>query len=201
MATPAVSVRPRRRKRHDGFPARRLPRGQAGPRTRHLRLERARRSWQPGRVIWQRVSVEDAQRLIADGWIYLDVRSEEEFELARVPGSLNVPFEIVQGEQLIPNDQFIDCMNQHFGRGERLLLGCRSGRRSLHAAAVLEKLGFTELRELQTGFEGSRDAFGQLTPGWSRAGLPVETGESDGRSYRDILSRREPPPKDDAGPP
>ena len=164
---------------------------------RYLCLEQPRAPWQPEGVSVQRVSVEAAQRLLAEGWIYLDVRSEEEFDDGRVPDSLNVPFKIVQGEQLIPNDQFINCMNQHFGLGERLLLGCRSGRRSLEAAEVLAELGFSELRELQTGFEGSRDAFGQLTPGWSQAGLPIEPGESKGRSYRDILNGRERPPDDE----
>jgi rhodanese-related sulfurtransferase len=139
-----------------------------------------------------RVSPEEARELLSgdSGYTYVDVRSEPEFEQGHPPGALNVPFMHRGPTGLVPNTDFVFVMEAAFEKEARLLLGCQSGGRSRKAAAVLAIAGFSELRELRTGWDGSRDAFGRLEPGWSKAGLPVETGLPEGQTYAAVQTRR-----------
>jgi rhodanese-related sulfurtransferase len=137
----------------------------------------------------ERVSPEEARDLLASGYTYVDVRSEPEFERGHPPGALNVPFMHRGPAGLMPNTEFASVMLAAFERNARLLLGCQSGNRSRKAVAALADAGFTELRELRTGWDGSRDAFGRLEPGWSKVGLPVETGFPEGQAYADVQKR------------
>jgi rhodanese-related sulfurtransferase len=137
-----------------------------------------------------RVSPAEAQVLLASGYVYVDVRSEPEFEQGHPPGALNVPFMQRGPSGLAPNTEFVAVMEAAFDKNERLLVGCQSGSRSKKALAALAQAGFTELRELRTGFEGSRDAFGRPEPGWSKVDLPVETGNTAGQRYLDVRERR-----------
>lgn len=130
----------------------------------------------------QRVSPEEAQRLIDEGYTYVDVRTEAEFESGHVPGAYNVPV----SRKSVPNADFLKVMAAHFDKDRALLIGCQTGNRSLRAATMLAEAGYSNLRELRTGFGGSRDAFGRPDPGWSAKGLPVETGSPAGRSYADL---------------
>jgi rhodanese-related sulfurtransferase len=140
----------------------------------------------------ERVSPEEARDLLesASGYTYVDVRSEPEFDRGHPPGALNVPFMCRGPVGLVPNTEFVSVMLAAFERNARLLLGCQSGNRSRKAVAALAAAGFTELRELRTGWDGSRDAFGRLEPGWSKVGLPVETGFPEGQAYADVQKRR-----------
>jgi rhodanese-related sulfurtransferase len=133
-----------------------------------------------------RVTPEEAVTLLEEGYTYVDVRTEAEFERGHVPGAFNVPSMLRGAAGLVPNPDFANVMNQSFGKGDRLLIGCQSGGRSAKAAAELERLGFMELRELKTGWDGSRDAFGRVEPGWGKKGLPVETLAQPGRSYEEL---------------
>src|SRR5262245_2000919 len=119
----------------------------------------------------QRVSVEEAVSMLEQGYVYVDVRTEQEFEAGHVPGATNVPLEHQAGAGRTPNDDFLIVMCSAFAKDDKLLLGCRSGKRSLTAARMLIEAGFSNLRELRTGWEGSKDAFGRSEPGWSRKGL------------------------------
>jgi rhodanese-related sulfurtransferase len=138
----------------------------------------------------KRVSVEEVVTLLEQGYAYVDVRSEPEFEAGHVPGALNVPLEHAAGAGRTPNDQFLDVMCSAFEKDEKLVVGCQSGKRSLSAARMLAGAGFANLCELRTGFSGSKDAFGRSEPGWSRKGLPIETGKPPGQSYAEIKQRK-----------
>jgi rhodanese-related sulfurtransferase len=141
----------------------------------------------------ERVSPQEAQALLSSGggvYTYVDVRSEPEFEQGHPPGALNVPFQHRGPAGLVPNPEFVAVIEAAFDKDARLLLGCQSGGRSRKAAAALVAAGFSELRELRTGWDGSRDAFGRLEPGWSKVGLPVETGLPEGQTYADVQTRR-----------
>jgi rhodanese-related sulfurtransferase len=117
--------------------------------------------------------------------VYVDVRSEREFEAGHVPGALNVPI----SQQGTPNPDFLPVMQQAFSAGDRLVIGCQSGGRSRRAVEQLEKAGFENLAEMTAGWDGARDAFGRVTPGWSREGLPVEQGKPSGQAYADVKQR------------
>jgi rhodanese-related sulfurtransferase len=135
------------------------------------------------------VSPEEAAQLLADGYVYVDVRSEPEFEAGHVPGALNVPL-LNQGPGgMTPNPEFLSVMQQAFGMGEKLVVGCKAGGRSKRAAEQLAQAGFSELAEMSAGWDGSRDAFGRVVPGWSKQGLPVEPGKPSGQAYADVKQR------------
>lgn len=136
-----------------------------------------------------RVSPEEAQALIGEGYVYVDVRSEPEFERGHPAGALNVPISNRGPTGLVPNTEFMAVMEAAFGKNDRLVIGCQTGARSMKAARMLHDAGFTNLRELRTGFEGARDAFGRVEPGWNKKGLPVGTGFPPGQSYDDVKRR------------
>lgn len=131
------------------------------------------------------VSPERARELLDGGYLYVDVRSEEEFEQGHVPGAVNVP--------IAPSQEFVSTMQACFDRSEKLLLGCRTGTRSRQAVTLLRAVGFSALAEMRAGIDGSRDAFGRLTPGWKSKGLPLETGAPKGRRHADVKIRTLPP--------
>jgi rhodanese-related sulfurtransferase len=134
----------------------------------------------------RRVSPEEAKELLDQGYSYLDVRTEPEFEAGHVPGAYNVPV----SRKSVPNPDFLKVIGSHFEKDHRLVVGCHTGSRSLRAATLLIEAGFTNIVELRTGFAGSRDAFGRPEPGWSKKGLPIEMGSGEGRSYAALFHPR-----------
>jgi rhodanese-related sulfurtransferase len=136
------------------------------------------------------VSPEEAAALLAEGYVYVDVRSEPEFEAGHVPGALNVPL-LNQGPGgMTANPEFLSVMQQAFGIGEKMVVGCKAGGRSKKAVDQLTAAGFNELVDMSAGWDGSRDAFGRAIPGWSKQGLPVEQGKPAGQAYVDVKQRQ-----------
>jgi len=135
------------------------------------------------------VSPQETRALLEAGAVYVDVRSEPEFEAGHPPGSFNVPLLHAGGAGMVPNPEFLEVMQRCFGKNEKLVMGCRSGQRSLRAAEMLVQAGYTDVANLFTGWEGSRDAFGRMTPGWRAEGLPVELGKPAGQCYEDAKTR------------
>ena len=145
------------------------------------------------------VSPNEARDLLLQGYTYLDVRSEPEFALGR-PAVVrdgrtesvawNVPWQRVEGDRLVNNPDFTRVIQRAFAREQPLIVGCRSGSRSRAAIAALQGLGFTTLVQLRHGFEGARDAFGRVLPGWRQSGLAIEAGEPPPeRSYAGLCAR------------
>jgi len=132
------------------------------------------------------VTTTEAARLVAEAdYVYLDVRSVQEFELGHVQGAFNVPWRLHGANE--PNPQFLPVLSSAFARTQRLVVGCQSGQRSALACALLEAHGFEHVVEHRAGFGGLRDAFGKLLEaGWQRAGLPVSFDAQPGRSYREL---------------
>jgi rhodanese-related sulfurtransferase len=127
----------------------------------------------------RRISPQEAKELLDKGYSYLDVRTEAEFEAGRVPGAYNVPV----SRKSVPNPDFLAVIASHFEKDAPLVVGCHTGSRSQRAVIILKDAGYTNVVELRTGFAGSRDAFGRPEPGWSKMGLPIESGSSESRSY------------------
>jgi rhodanese-related sulfurtransferase len=135
----------------------------------------------------QRISPRDAkQKMESDGYVYVDVRSVEEFDRGHPEGAFNVP--LIEGGQ--PNAAFLEVMQSAFDRGEKIILGCAAGGRSLRAAQMLEAAGFTNVVDQRAGFEGARNAFGQVQEkGWAAEGLPSST-DAAGRGWNDLRSKK-----------
>jgi rhodanese-related sulfurtransferase len=83
----------------------------------------------------------------------------------------------LEGESgLAVNPEFLAMVKATFAADTKLIVGCRSGNRSLEAARLLLQDGFNQLVELRAGFMGARDAFGRKLSGWLDEGFPSETG-------------------------
>jgi rhodanese-related sulfurtransferase len=136
------------------------------------------------------VTPEEAQALLAEGHVYVDVRSQPEFEAGHPPGALNVPISDMGPAGMTPNADFISVMQQAFGTGEPLVVGCKSGGRSKRAVALLKQAGFTNLAEMGAGWDGGRDSFGRKLAGWRELGLPSESGAPAGQAYADVKQRK-----------
>ncbi|WP_433436618.1 rhodanese-like domain-containing protein [Nonomuraea sp. CA-141351] len=90
----------------------------------------------------------DAPRLI-------DVRTPGEYEAAHVPGSRNVPLDLLREHR--------DELRPHLD--EQAVLICRSGQRATIAAQALTDAGLPHIRVLEGGLVA-----------WQATGAPVETG-------------------------
>jgi len=102
------------------------------------------------------------------------VRSPEELKfVGRVPGALNVPW--ATGTSLTRNPRFVRELESKVGdKQRRVLLLCRSGKRSALAVEAAAKAGFTRVSNISEGFEGELDAQHQRGhgDGWRFRGLP-----------------------------
>jgi rhodanese-related sulfurtransferase len=131
-----------------------------------------------------RVSPEEAHAKLQDGYVYVDVRSEPEFAEGHPSGAYNVPLMHMGSDGMTPNPDFLTVMKRRFASDARLVLGCKGGARSLRAARLLLAEGFVDVVDQRAGWSGAADPFGKITePGWSRVGLPTETGAPEGRSF------------------
>ncbi len=136
-----------------------------------------------------RVSPAEAKRLMdEEGYLYVDVRSAPEYEAGHPVGAVNVPIMHAGPAGMTPNPDFAAVMSAAYAKDRKLVLGCRSGQRSLRAAEVLMSAGFTAIVEQRAGHEGSRNAFGAVAEkGWAAEGLPVES-QTAGGSYAEIVA-------------
>lgn len=116
----------------------------------------------------------EAWSLVQGGHARLvDVRTAEEVKfVGHVPGSLHVAW--MTGTAMLRNPRFVRELEAKVGKENPVLLLCRSGKRSADAASAAYKAGFTNVFNVQEGFEGDLDAAGQRGHhnGWRHAGLP-----------------------------
>ena len=126
----------------------------------------------------RRVPPREAARLVAEeGYVLVDVRTEAEFVAAHPRGAVHLASMVPAAGGLAPNPGFAEALAGAFGKDAKLILTCRSGQRSLRAAELLGREGFTAVVDQLAGMEGARDPFGQiLEKGWRDAGLPVDAG-------------------------
>lgn len=111
--------------------------------------------------------------------VYLDVRTEGEFEAGHPAGARNIPVLVLDPatREPRPNPDFVATVERTLPRGTKLIIGCQAGGRSQHACELLAQAGWTDVTNVRGGFGGARDHSGRVVvPGWREAGLPVETG-------------------------
>lgn len=127
----------------------------------------------------------------------LDVRSEGEWKWVGHPGSndlgegseldgkvVNISYKIDYQGDFVINPSFLSDVEELFGENPDavLITMCRSGSRSLAAAAELEDAGY-QVKNMVTGFEGSKDTYGYRTVnGWANDGLPYNHASTGGYS-------------------
>jgi rhodanese-related sulfurtransferase len=99
-------------------------------------------------------TVDQVREGLEEGSILLvDVREENEWVAGHIPGSILLPLSFLDPAALPDLD------------GRQLVLSCRSGKRSLTAAALLQEAGLPAHAHLAGGFLD-----------WVGQGGPVETG-------------------------
>lgn len=113
--------------------------------------------------------------------VLIDVRSKVEFEYVGHPaGALNVMWKDYPDWKENPNfvAEVKAALSAHGGdsSGRPILAICRSGARSLAAAKALAAAGYTNLTNVEEGFEGDKDAHGHRcsVAGWRYHQLPWE---------------------------
>jgi len=79
----------------------------------------------------------EARRLVEAGASLVDVRSPEEFAAGHISGAVNIPVDEVEGR-----------MGEIGPRDRPVVLYCRSGNRSAHAARILERSGYANVHDL-----------------------------------------------------
>lgn len=88
---------------------------------------------------YNRISQDEAKKMMDEttGYIVLDVRTEEEFNLGHIKGAINIPNENIGHEEIeeLPNKE------------QPILVYCRSGHRSLQASSKLAVLGYKNIYE------------------------------------------------------
>lgn len=113
--------------------------------------------------------------------VLIDVRSRVEYDYVGHPsGALNVVWKDYPDWQ--QNPDFVDEVRAALSASggdapDRPILAiCRSGARSMAAAEVLAAAGYTELYNVEEGFEGDKDEHGHRgkVGGWKFHGLPWE---------------------------
>ena len=90
-------------------------------------------------VNYENITAQEAKELMdrEEGYVILDVRTEEEYAQGHIPGAILIPdYEIETKAEEILTD-----------KDQVILVYCRSGQRSKNAAQALLELGYTDIRE------------------------------------------------------
>ena len=90
-------------------------------------------------AVYLNITAEEAKEIMdsEEGYVILDVRTQEEFDQGHIPGAILIPDTQIEARAegvLTDKDQMI-------------LVYCRSGRRSKLAAESLVELGYTNIKE------------------------------------------------------
>ena len=90
-------------------------------------------------AVYVNITAEEAKRIMdtEEGYIILDVRTQEEYDQGHIPGAIVISHEEIaeKAEQVLRD------------KDQLLLVYCRSGRRSKLAAEALVALGYTNIKE------------------------------------------------------
>ena len=90
-------------------------------------------------AIYVNITAEEAKRIMdsEEGYIILDVRTQEEYDQGHIPGAIVISHEEIAEKA---EDVLTD-------KDQLILVYCRSGRRSKIAAEALVELGYTNIKD------------------------------------------------------
>ena len=90
-------------------------------------------------AVYVNITAEEAKRIMdnEEGYIILDVRTQEEYDQGHIPGAIVISHEEIaeKAEEVLTD------------KNQLILVYCRSGRRSKIAAEALAELGYTNIKE------------------------------------------------------
>ena len=90
-------------------------------------------------AVYVNITAQEAKQIMdtEEGYIILDVRTQEEFDQGHIPGAILIPDTEMKAKA---EDVLTD-------KDQLILVYCRSGRRSKLAAEALVELGYTNIKE------------------------------------------------------
>ena len=90
-------------------------------------------------AVYVNITAEEAKQIMdsEEGYIILDVRTQEEYDQGHIPGAIVISHEEIAEKA---EDVLTD-------KNQLILIYCRSGRRSKLAAEALVELGYTNIKE------------------------------------------------------
>jgi rhodanese-related sulfurtransferase len=139
------------------------------------------------------VSAQEAHDLMGNDpeYIYLDVRSVQEFEAGHPDGAINIPIlHFDPGFGMTPNEEFPAVVEANLPKDAKIVVGCKTGGRSARAVEIMSQMGYKDVANVRGGFVGAMDAFGRVTePGWSMLNLPVLTGSDKESGYESLAKK------------
>jgi rhodanese-related sulfurtransferase len=110
---------------------------------------------------------------LAPGAKIVDVRTRAEWDwVGRVPNAIEIEWNQYPGGVRNPN--FVAELKRQVDPEALVMFLCRSGVRSIGAAAAAAAAGYNNAYNVLEGFEGDKDANGHRghIGGWRKAGLP-----------------------------
>ncbi|KAL0463737.1 UNVERIFIED_CONTAM: protein HIGH ARSENIC CONTENT 1, mitochondrial [Sesamum latifolium] len=84
--------------------------------------------------------------------LYLDVRTEEEFKNGHLENSFNIPYMFNTSKGMVKNPKFVDQVLSLCAKDDHLIVGCKSGVRSLYATTDLLNSGFKHVYNMGGGY-------------------------------------------------
>ena len=139
----------------------------------------------------KRITPEEARDLMdKEGYVYVDVRSVPEFEAGHPAGAYNIPLLHLGPGGMTPNHDFLAVMEKTFPRDANIVVGCKSGGRSLQAASILLSAGYTSVIDQRAGFQGTIGPSGGPEAGWGPKGLPTSQEAVPGHSWEALWGKR-----------
>jgi rhodanese-related sulfurtransferase len=97
------------------------------------------------------VSVAEAHQLYQEGTLFVDVRTQEEWDAFHAPNSIHIPLDQLENRYAeLPTD-------------EEIVVVCRSGNRSQTGRDILLDKGFDQVTSMSGGLKA-----------WGEAGYPLE---------------------------
>ena len=90
-------------------------------------------------AVYVNITAEEAKEIMdsEEGYIILDVRTQEEYDQGHIPGAI-----VISHEEIAEKSE--DVLTD---KDQLILVYCRSGRRSKLAAEALVELGYTNIKE------------------------------------------------------
>ncbi|XP_028648240.2 thiosulfate:glutathione sulfurtransferase [Erpetoichthys calabaricus] len=113
------------------------------------------------------VSYEQLKRMLASHNVQLfDVRNPEEFQAGRIPGSTNIPLDILEEALKLENVMFKKSFNveKPAVSDDNIVFHCRSGKRSFTALETAITFGYSRARHYGGGYLEWEEKEGLTSP-------------------------------------
>ena len=100
---------------------------------------------QAAKKVIKEVNIDEANAMIAEGSIALDIREPAEFEAGHIPNAIHIPRGVLEFK--------IDGHEAFGDKNKSIVIYCKSGGRSALAARALEQMGYMSVCSMDGGYD------------------------------------------------